>query len=102
MTAADKETLDNLNTYDLSVNANGGTDIPAPSTIEVSTSGDTISATANGDPWFSFSPVDPSTGDFTEEIRTFSELPADGMVRAVLTGFIGGIDGNSIVQKGYD
>ena len=101
MTGADKTTLDGLNTYDLSVNANGGTGIPAPSVISVTTSGNRISATADDTTWFDWTPTDPSTGRFAEEVRVVGSspddsLPEDGMVRAVVTGFVGGIELPSI------
>ena len=104
MIGTDKARLDDLNTYDLSVNANGGTGIPTPSTISVTTAGNRISATADGSTWFDWTPTGPSTGDFAEEVRVAGSapddsLPEDGAVGTTVTGFVGGIDGNSIVQK---
>ena len=69
------------------------------SDIDFVATGESLTISTGTDQLVRFTPVDPTTGDFAEETRTFSGLPDDGMVRATLTGFTAGIDGNSIILK---
>ena len=98
MSAADKVRLDDLETYDLTISS-GATDHAIPTSLEFETTAQSLTISTSEGPLATFTPVDPSTGDFAEETRFFSELPDAGMMDAELTGFTGGVDAASIVQK---
>ena len=98
MIGTDKARLDDLNTYDLTA-VSGSDERTNPSRIIFSSYGNSFTiATDTGGNLHTFTPTDPSTGDFAEQTIPFSGLDAGGEIEAELT-FSGGVDGNSIVQK---
>ena len=105
MTGEDKTLLEDLQSrteYDLTLTNDGDSSDARvnPSSIDFVAGPQSLTiSTGDDNELVTFTPVDPSTGDFAEETRTFSGLPDTGTADATLAGFSGGVDNASIVQK---
>ena len=83
--------------YNLTV-ASGDTERLNPERITFSDDGTSFFISTPDGGLHTYTPTDPTTGDFAENTEVFSGLDAAGEENATLT-FTGGVDGNSIVQK---
>ena len=106
-TAADSFILNKptIINYDLTLTNNGSDDRVNPSDLDFRVSSTSLRAFTEGDnELFNFTPVDAATGDFSEETIVFGDtvdntLADGGESGATISGFVGGIDGASVVLK---
>ena len=95
MSGTDKTKLDRLN--DLTVTGTTLTNTN-PTELDFSVSGNALSIDTETGNLLTWTPTDPSTGDFAEETVPFENLDTAGATRSELT-FAGGVDTLSVVQK---
>ena len=95
MIGTDKAKLDRLNELTLTGTSLTNTN---PTELDFSVTGNQLIIDTETGNLLTWTPTDPSTGDFAEETETFSGLDTAGATMSELT-FAGGVDANSVVQK---